>query len=131
MKTPKPRTEGSKSKRPGSRRVSHRRELAIVTLGMVASITSLSGILAANPPSFVNTQEVAATSSVGAPTDAVSDATWDGRTAPAPDTTEQVSPPPPMQEPHTGGSAEASPEETPSWSSSHEEAPAAAKSRGS
>lgn len=48
--------ETGRSRRDGTgkkvRRVSQRRELAIVTLGVVASITGLGGVLAANPPSW-------------------------------------------------------------------------------
>lgn len=38
------------------RRVSQRRELAVVTLGMVASIAGLGGVLAANPPGWAISQ---------------------------------------------------------------------------
>jgi type IV secretory pathway VirB10-like protein len=39
------------------RRVSQRKELAVVTLGMVAAISGVGGLLAANPPSWAtNTQ---------------------------------------------------------------------------
>ena len=42
-----------------ARRVSQRRELAVVTLGAVASIAGLGGFLAANPPSWATTPETA------------------------------------------------------------------------
>jgi hypothetical protein len=41
----------TKTGKAKSRRVSQRRELAVVTLGMVASIAGLGGPLAADPPS--------------------------------------------------------------------------------
>ena len=55
MKEPKPRTEslgksGSKTANSRTRRVSQRKELAVVTLGMVAAITGVGGLLAASPP---------------------------------------------------------------------------------
>ena len=45
--------DASESKGPKKkvRRVSQRRELAVVTLGAAAAITGLGGLLAANPPS--------------------------------------------------------------------------------
>jgi len=48
------RAAQSESKGPKKkvRRVSQRRELAVVTLGAVATITGLGGLLAANPPSW-------------------------------------------------------------------------------
>ena len=49
FETGNPRKKGSGKK---TRRVSQRRELAIVTLGVVASITGLGGVLAANPPGW-------------------------------------------------------------------------------
>ena len=42
----------SKGLKKKVRRVSQRRELAVVTLGAVATITGLGGLLAANPPSW-------------------------------------------------------------------------------
>ena len=52
-------SQNAGSKRTGVRRktgrVSQRRELAAVTLGAVAAITGLGGILAANPPSWATT----------------------------------------------------------------------------
>ena len=55
MKELKPRTEGlgrsiPKTESPKSRRVSQHKELAVVTLGMVAVITGVGGLLAASPP---------------------------------------------------------------------------------
>ncbi len=41
------------------RRVSPRRELAVVTLGAVAAVAGLGGFLTANPPAWVVTQEKA------------------------------------------------------------------------
>ena len=49
------RVEGEGISRPGkpkARRVSPRKELAVVTLGMVAAISGIGGLLAANPPSW-------------------------------------------------------------------------------
>lgn len=46
--------------RPKARRVSQRKELAVVTLGMVAAISGVGGLLAANPPSWAATPEPAA-----------------------------------------------------------------------
>src|ERR687889_547929 len=39
------------------RRVSHRKEFAVVTLGMVAAISGVGGLLATNPPSWAKTTE--------------------------------------------------------------------------
>lgn len=53
------RSQNAGSKHAGIRnkigRVSQRRELAAVTLGAVAAITGLGGVLAANPPSWART----------------------------------------------------------------------------
>ncbi|QIN78202.1 hypothetical protein GBA65_06405 [Rubrobacter marinus] len=55
------RVEGEgPSGKPKARRVSPRKELAVVTLGMVAAISGVGGLLAANPPSWANTPEPAA-----------------------------------------------------------------------
>ncbi|HEX2729104.1 MAG TPA: hypothetical protein VHM16_05070 [Rubrobacteraceae bacterium] len=58
-----PHPEGfqtARSERGGGRkksgRVSQRRELAIVTLGAVAAMTGLGGVLAANPPSWATSE---------------------------------------------------------------------------
>ncbi|HET7479928.1 MAG TPA: hypothetical protein VFJ72_10495 [Rubrobacteraceae bacterium] len=50
------RSPGSGGPRKKAGRVSQRRELAIVTLGMAASIAGLGGLLAANPPSWAVSQ---------------------------------------------------------------------------
>lgn len=50
----------SKGPKKKSRRVSQRRELAVVTLGAVATITGLGGLLAANPPSWATDTQAAA-----------------------------------------------------------------------
>ena len=50
------------SGKPKARRVSPRKELAVVTLGMVAAISGVGGLLAANPPSWATTAEPAAVS---------------------------------------------------------------------
>ncbi|HEX6710222.1 MAG TPA: hypothetical protein VF068_07795 [Rubrobacter sp.] len=42
-------------------RVSHRKELAVVTLGMVAAISGVGGFLAENPPSWATGVESATT----------------------------------------------------------------------
>ncbi len=47
---------GREGPRKKIRRVSQRRELAVVTLGMVASIAGLGGVLAANPPGWAISQ---------------------------------------------------------------------------
>jgi hypothetical protein len=53
-----PRRRKSEDKGPKkARRVSQRRELAVVTLGTVASIAGLGGFLAANPPSWATAPE--------------------------------------------------------------------------
>ena len=46
--------------RPKARGVSQRKELAVVTLGMVAAISGVGGLLAANPPSWAATPAPAA-----------------------------------------------------------------------
>jgi hypothetical protein len=62
-------TGRSRRRNPGDKgpkkaqRVSQRRELAVVTLGAVASIAGLGGFLAANPPSWATTPENAASES--------------------------------------------------------------------
>jgi hypothetical protein len=43
---------GSKGSKKKARRVSQRRELVVVTLGAVAAITGLGGVLSANPPGW-------------------------------------------------------------------------------
>ncbi|MGI9050954.1 MAG: hypothetical protein ACR2GU_16530 [Rubrobacteraceae bacterium] len=47
-----PLSGGSRAGRKKIRRVSQRKELAVVTLGAVASITGIGGFLAANPPGW-------------------------------------------------------------------------------
>ena len=69
MKELKPRTEGlergiPKTESPKSRRVSQRKELAVVTLGMVASITGVDGLLAASPPLGLASEGAPATRNV-------------------------------------------------------------------
>ena len=54
----RPENEGPKKR---ARRVSQRRELAVVTLGAVASMTGIGGLLAANPPGWTTAAEIAKT----------------------------------------------------------------------
>lgn len=75
------------SKRAGIRnkigRVSQRRELAAVTLGAVAAITGLGGVLAANPPSW-------ATTAANAQSSITTQATTSSQSAPARESTIRV-----------------------------------------
>jgi hypothetical protein len=48
------------SGRPKARRVSQRKELVVVTLGMVAAISGVGGLMAANSPSWASADEPAA-----------------------------------------------------------------------
>ena len=135
------RNPGDKSPKK-ARRVSQRRELAVVTLGAVASIAGLGGFLAANPPSWATPPEKAAPETTVA-AEAVSDegalqryAGSDSSPAsiePAPiqeqdarsETPAEKAPPPPS------ASTQAPVEEAaPAWSAPSR-APAAAESRGS
>ena len=49
-----------KTGRPKTRRVSQRKELAVVTLGAVAAIAGVGGLLAASPPSGIASETVSA-----------------------------------------------------------------------
>ncbi len=131
FETGRSKSKGSKKK---VRRVSQRREMAIVTLGMVASITGLGGLLAASPPPFLVAQEEMAVQSSGEAQANTVDATQEDWSTPAPVQDDQVSARP-VQEPRREQPAVMPPEEPsapspPSWSSSASQAPAT-KSRGS
>jgi hypothetical protein len=52
--------EPPESGRPKARRVSLRKELVVVTLGVVAAISGVGGLMAANSPSWASTGEPAA-----------------------------------------------------------------------
>lgn len=73
MKVPK-----SQAKKPERRRVSHRKELAVVTLAMVASISGVGGLLASGQQSTPQAgQPVAATERASAATSASPSGTTD------------------------------------------------------
>jgi hypothetical protein len=101
FETGSPKSKGSKKK---GRRVSQRKELAVVTLGAVAAIAGVSGFLAASPPS-------GAVAETGYETPALST---------------------PEGTPWTGQErAQQEPAPAPSWSPSPSQGPPAAESRGS
>lgn len=52
--------ETRKKRAANERRVSHRRELAVVTLAAVASISGVGGLLAVNPPASQSAQPAGA-----------------------------------------------------------------------
>ena len=119
MKEPKPRTESLGKSGSKTRGVSQRKELAVVTLGMVAAITGVGGLLAASPPGGASE----ATADTGDETAAVvqPDPSPGDRWAPGRDETDTQVATQPVQ----GESARA-----PSWSApSLQQAPA--RSRGS
>jgi hypothetical protein len=101
FETGSPKSKGSKKK---GRRVSQRKELAVVTLGAVAAIAGISGFLAASPPS--------------------GDVLDTGYETPTFSTPEEI--------PRTGQEhARQEPAPAPSWSPSPPKGPPAAESRGS
>lgn len=119
FETGNPESKGSKKK---VRRVSPRKELAVVTISAVAAITGVGGFLSASPPSE-------AVTSAGYETAA--------STTPEPSQIENKAPEhnestPPEETPGTGqerARQESAP--APSWSPSPPRGPAAAESRGS
>lgn len=131
-----------------ARRVSQRRELAVVTLGAVASIAGLGGFLAANPPSWSTTPE-AASPEVAATAEANPDGAAQGdegtrqREAdvgsnpagvePAPIRSQEETSEPPLEQasPAPPAPPQAPIEEAPPVWSAPSQAPAAAESRGS
>ncbi|MDQ3926482.1 MAG: hypothetical protein M3272_05785 [Actinomycetota bacterium] len=135
--------------RPKARRVSQRKELAVVTLGMVAAISGVSGLLAASPPSGIGVETASAGNETAivqpepSPGDGEAYEAADSRSAGSGSGTPGgVEPlrsdgPSDRAEPTTEASAQPAPQavqkepaQTPSWSaSSPQEAPA--RSRGS
>ena len=72
MNEPEPRAEGFQRNGPKTatrkaRRVSQRKELAVVTLGTVAAITGVGGLLAASPPSGASVDIAYQTPTFGEP----------------------------------------------------------------
>ena len=115
--------KGAGPEKKKGRRVSPRRELAVVTLGAVAAITGLGGFLAANPPSWALAPETATqeTASEAATPAEPAEGTWQSE-ADADSTPTGVESTPVQEE-----WAEAPP---PAWSAPPRE-PAATESRGS
>jgi len=111
---------GSKGSKKKARRVSQRRELVVVTLGAVAAITGLGGVLAANPPGWATSSDTTAPeTSATEPSPAESAPTSQ---APAPVQENPSARPVPSQAPV---------QEAPPAYSPQSRASAAAKSRGS
>ena len=131
MNEPDPRAEGFQRSGPKiatrkARRVSQRKELAIVTLGAVAAITGVGGLLAASPPSGVSDDTAYQTPTFGEPEpeqsngETPSEATTESEPA-----TEQKQEP--VQQP-----VQQEPAPAPSWSApASQQEPPAAESRGS
>ena len=106
------------------RRVSQRRELAVVTLGAVAAITGLGGILATNPPDWAIAAETATPETVTS----VEPATVEGDPGGPPRGDEGANPAPAQE--WAKGSQPGAEQAPPAWSAPSRE-PAATESRGS
>jgi hypothetical protein len=149
MEKPKRHTKGFgkggfKTERLKVRRVSQRKELAVVTLGMVATITDVGGLLTASPPSGV-ASEAAATGSETTTVIQLDPPPSDGKALGSADVEGNTSAVAELAQgggetPERGGGASQpeqtpvweQPVQTPSWStSSPQQAPAPAMSRGS
>jgi cytoskeletal protein RodZ len=128
LNEPEPRAEGFQRSGPKTatrkaRRVSQRKELAIVTLGAVAAITGVGGLLDANPPSGASVDTAYQTSTFGEPEPAQSN----GETPSEATTTESEPATEQKQEP-----VQQEPAPAPSWSApASQQEPPAAESRGS
>lgn len=115
FETGRSESEGSKKK---ARRVSQRRELVVVTLGAVAAITGLGGVLAANPPSWAASSDTTALEI--------------SATEPSPAEPTPTSEAPVQENPSAQPVPSQAPvQEAPPTYSPPSQAPAAAKSRGS
>lgn len=137
MNEPEPRAKGFQRSSPKTatrkaRRVSQRKELAVVTLGAVAAITGVGGLLAASPPSGASDDTAYQTPTFGEPEPAQSNGeTPSEATTESEPPTEQKQEPKNKQEP-VQQPVQQEPAPAPSWSApaSQQEAPAA-ESRGS
>jgi hypothetical protein len=131
LNEPEPRAEGFQRNGPKTatrkaRRVSQRKELAVVTLGTVAAITGVGGLLAASPPSGASVDIAYQTPTFGEPEPAQSN----GET-PSEATTESEPPTEQKQEP-VQQPVQQEPAPAPSWSApASQQEPPAAESRGS
>jgi len=111
----------SKASRKKAHRVSQRRELVVVTLGAVAAITGLGGVLASNPPGWATSLDTTAQETSVSETPAAAEALPDDEaSAPVQET--------PSAQP---ASSQAPVQEAAPSFSTTSQAPAAAKSRGS
>jgi hypothetical protein len=126
-------SRGPKTATHKAPRVSQRKELAVVTLGAVAAITGVGGLLAASPPSGASDDTAYQTPTFGEPDPAQSN----GETPSEASTTESEPPTKQKQEPKNKQEpvqqpVQQEPAPAPSWSApaSQQEAPAA-ESRGS
>ena len=111
----------SKASRKKTHRVSQRRELIVVTLGAVAAITGLGGVLASSPPGWATSMDTPAQETSVSDTPAAAQALPDDEaSAPVQETpsAQRASSQAPVQE------------AAPSFSTTSQ-GPAAAKSRGS
>jgi hypothetical protein len=111
----------SKSPRKKAHRVSQRRELIVVTLGAVAAITGLGGVLAPSPPSWATSLNTPAQATSISETPAAAESLPDDEaSAPVQET--------PSAQP---ASSQAPVQEAAPSFSTTSQAPSAAKSRGS
>jgi len=111
----------SKGSRKKAYRVSQRRELIVVTLGAVAAITGLGGVLASNPPGWATSLDTTAQETSVSDTPAAAESLPDDEaSAPVQET--------PSAQP---ASSQAPVQEAAPSFSTTSQAPAAAKSRGS
>ena len=131
LNEPEPQAEGFQRNGPKTathkaRRVSQRKELAVVTLGAVAAITGVGGLLAASPPSGASVDIAYQTPTFGEPEPAQSN----GET-PSEATTESEPPTEQKQEP-VQQPVQQEPAPAPSWSApASQQEPPTAESRGS
>ena len=132
MNEPESRAEGFQRNGPKTatykaRRVSQRKELAVVTLGAVAAITGVGGLLAASPPSGASVDTAYQTPIFGEPEPAQSN----GETPSEATTTESEPPTEQKQEP-VQQPVQQEPAPAPSWSApASPQEPPAAESHGS
>jgi hypothetical protein len=111
----------SKGSRKKAHRVSQRRELIVVTLGAVAAITGLGGVLASNPPGWATSLDTTAQETSVSDTPAAAESLPDDEaSAPVQET--------PSAQP---ASSQAPVQEAAPSFSTTSQAPAATKSRGS
>ncbi len=126
-------SRGPKTATHKARRVSQRKELAVVTLGAVAAITGVGGLLAASPPSGASVDTAYQTPTFGEPEPAQSNGETpsEASTTESEPSTKQKQEPKNKQEP-VQQPVQQEPAPAPSWSApaSQQEAPAA-ESRGS